>query len=167
MPLLVSIIVNFRSERWLPRCIETLYTGGSEGCILVDNDRLDPPVLNSLKKIYPGLEYIPCGKNIGFSRANNIGIEHALQNGADYIGWLVPCQSTYKWLQSWVGLRGPVNKGHTGEVSQDTVWRNIRRPAFSSHLFTSTDTGDSQSCLLTPVPRIRRFELRVCETTSL
>jgi len=90
MPLLVSIIVNFRSERWLPRCIETLYTGGSEGCILVDNDRLDPPVLNSLKKIYPGLEYIPCGKNIGFSRANNIGIEHALQNGADYIGIINP-----------------------------------------------------------------------------
>jgi GT2 family glycosyltransferase len=36
------------------------------------------------------LEYIQCGENVGFGRANNIGIAKALEKGADYIGIINP-----------------------------------------------------------------------------
>jgi len=105
LPSLTSVVVNFHSERWLPRCIETLYAGGSDAIVVVDNDRLDPVVLDGLRQICPILEYIQSRTNVGFGQANNIGIECALANGADYIGIINPDV----WFEP--GWLGPILSG--------------------------------------------------------
>jgi len=52
--------------------------------LIVDNGSTDGS-LGVIKAVFPVAEVIANKDNLGFARANNIGIEHALQQGADYI----------------------------------------------------------------------------------
>jgi GT2 family glycosyltransferase len=76
--------------------------------------------------MHPRLEYIPCGGNIGFGRANNIGIEHALKEGADNIGiinpdvwfepaWLKPILSAFVSHNEY-GVLAPLQLEYTGDA---------------------------------------------------
>ena len=81
------VVVSYRSERWLERCLASLYGGGWNGrCWLVDNDALDAPLREALLARHPAVRYLPMDRNLGFGRANNVGIERALSAGADVVG---------------------------------------------------------------------------------
>ena len=85
------IIVSYKAERWLARCLASIYYGDFRGrCWLIDNDTLEASVLNDLRSAHPGLEYLHTGENLGFGTANNIGIERSLAAGADVVGLVNP-----------------------------------------------------------------------------
>jgi GT2 family glycosyltransferase len=52
--------------------------------IVVDNCSTDGSV-EFLQKNYPEITLFPQTENLGFGKANNIGIKYALENGADYV----------------------------------------------------------------------------------
>lgn len=88
---LALVIVSYRSERWLPRCIESIYDGRFEGrCWLIDNDSLSPGLRDEILARYPLLSYHRTGENLGFGGANNLGIRFALDAGADIVGLINP-----------------------------------------------------------------------------
>lgn len=84
------IIVCYRSDRWLERCLETIGLGEDVRGYLVDNDRVDPELLEQLQARYLSLRYIPLNANVGFGPANNVGIRAALEDGCGAIALVNP-----------------------------------------------------------------------------
>ncbi len=74
---LVSIIlVNWNSKKWLNKCLLTLskQTCKNIEIILVDNASTDNSI-NFVEKNFPDVKIIKNSKNIGFPKANNIGVK--------------------------------------------------------------------------------------------
>jgi hypothetical protein len=52
--------------------------------IVIDNGSSDESV-KAIQKKFPEVKIIEIGKNRGYAGGNNVGIQYALENGADYI----------------------------------------------------------------------------------
>ncbi|MDZ4149253.1 MAG: glycosyltransferase family 2 protein [Flavobacteriaceae bacterium] len=82
MPNTISIIiVTYNAMPWLKRCLDS--TLGYE-VVVVDNASQDETVA-FIKKHYPKISLFEQTENLGFGRANNIGISYALQQGAEAV----------------------------------------------------------------------------------
>ncbi|MAS35257.1 MAG: glycosyl transferase [Anaerolineaceae bacterium] len=83
----VSIIVlNYNRREDTLECLRSLQhqTYLYTRVILVDNASTDGTV-EAVRSLYPMVEVIETGQNLGFTGGNNVGIQHALDDGADYI----------------------------------------------------------------------------------
>lgn len=73
------IIVNWNTRQLLLECLDSLLICGTDcrlEIILVDNGSEDGSV-EAVKDRFPGVHVIANGTNLGFAKANNIGIRHA------------------------------------------------------------------------------------------
>lgn len=77
----IIVIVTYNALNWLTRCLESC---DEFKVIVVDNNSQDGTV-EFIKKNYPKIELIEKSENLGFGKANNIGIKEALRRGADHI----------------------------------------------------------------------------------
>lgn len=77
----IIVIVTYNALNWLTRCLESC---GEVAVIVVDNNSQDGTD-EFIKTNYPKIELILKRDNLGFGRANNIGIKEALRRGADQI----------------------------------------------------------------------------------
>lgn len=75
------IIVTYNGMHWLPKCLSSC---GGNHIIVVDNNSTDESV-SYIKSNHPDIILLEQSQNLGFGAANNIGISHALNNGADYV----------------------------------------------------------------------------------
>lgn len=66
-------------------CLKLRYCNAK--IIIVDNDSSDGSEA-ILREAFPDVELIQTGGNLGYAGGNNVGIRHALANGADYV-WLL------------------------------------------------------------------------------
>lgn len=79
-----AIVVTYNGDKWINKCIDSLKKSLTPvEIIVVDNGSTDETkkILNQYKDIFLILSEI----NLGFGRANNKGIEIALESNADYI----------------------------------------------------------------------------------
>ena len=84
-PRVFAIVVTFNGDKWYDRCFSSL----SESeipveTIVVDNASCSES-LCYLKQRFPSIHLIENGENLGFAKANNIGIRYALDHGADFV----------------------------------------------------------------------------------
>ncbi len=80
----VVIIVTFNGEQWINRCIESLLSGSLvPHVIVIDNASSDSTV--DLLRHFPAVEIIRSPTNLGFGRANNLGLNRAIELGAEYV----------------------------------------------------------------------------------
>jgi GT2 family glycosyltransferase len=88
-PLVSIVLLNWNSWRDTVECVESCMklTYPNLGIVLVDNGSTDGSE-EYLRERYPDLDFIQTGANLGFAGGNNIGIQHALEKGADYV-WLL------------------------------------------------------------------------------
>ncbi|MFN3942525.1 MAG: glycosyltransferase family 2 protein [Flavobacterium sp.] len=85
MDKVFCIIVNYNSQQWIARTMQSIEQSIHPlQVVVVDNGSTDGS-LEWLQKNYPQLIYHQTKSNLGFGKANNIGISLALQNGADYV----------------------------------------------------------------------------------
>lgn len=71
------IIVNFRSEQFLTRCLASIYNvWGKEPEIIVVNNDIKESLVD-IKRNFPKVKIIKQQKNIGFGQANNAGAKIA------------------------------------------------------------------------------------------
>lgn len=78
------IIVTYNGARWIDKLIPSLLASSYPlRVIAVDNQSIDNTV--SLLKQYPEVDLIQTGSNLGFGKANTIGMQKALELGADYL----------------------------------------------------------------------------------
>jgi GT2 family glycosyltransferase len=78
------IIVTYNGARWIDKNITSLLQSHYKvNIIVVDNKSTDNSVL--LLQKYPEVEIIQSETNLGFGKANNIGMQRALDLGTDYL----------------------------------------------------------------------------------
>ena len=76
------IIVNYNTKELLEQCINSIYTHTKDisfEIIIVDNASVDGSQ-QMIKNNYPHVVLIGSKENLGFGRANNIGVKHASGN---------------------------------------------------------------------------------------
>ena len=89
------VIVTYNGAKWIDKNITSLLESEYPvNTIVIDNCSTDDSVV--LLSKYPEVELIESEVNLGFGKANNIGIKKALDNGADYVfllnqdAWVFP-----------------------------------------------------------------------------
>jgi N-acetylglucosaminyl-diphospho-decaprenol L-rhamnosyltransferase len=79
------IVVTYNAMPWLSHSMTTLRRSGLTGkLVVVDNGSTDG-TQSFIQQHYPDVHFIQSETNIGFGRANNIGIQLALKEGAEYV----------------------------------------------------------------------------------
>jgi GT2 family glycosyltransferase len=95
MPSVFAIVVTYNAERWLEDCFNSLRKSSMPVHTIVIDNGSEDNTIKILQDEYPEVELIISKENLGFGRANNIGIEKALQQNADYVlllnqdAWLI------------------------------------------------------------------------------
>ena len=78
------VVVTYNGEIWIKKNIDSLLKSNYPiDIIVVDNASTDQSIANL--KEYKNIQLIQNNKNLGFGKANNIGIDIAIKNGADAI----------------------------------------------------------------------------------
>lgn len=85
-PSVSIIVLNYNSRQDTLDCLRSLehVAYPRADVILVDNGSVDGTV-EAVRTAYPLMTVIETGQNLGFTGGNNVGIAHALAEGADYI----------------------------------------------------------------------------------
>lgn len=84
MPRIYFIIVTYNAMKWAERCFNSLRQSSIPvSCIVIDNGSTDG-TQEYIKKHFPEVDFIQSEENLGFGKANNIGIEKAYIEGADF-----------------------------------------------------------------------------------
>jgi GT2 family glycosyltransferase len=85
-PLAWIIVLNWNGRRHLQDCLGSLSHNDYPNykVLLVDNNSQDGSVY-FVEKNFPDVQIIVNSKNLGFAEGNNVGIRHALSQGAAYI----------------------------------------------------------------------------------
>lgn len=85
-PKVYIILVNYNGYRDTIECIDSLekINYNNYNIIVIDNKSSDGSAA-ILTDRFPDIKIIENEQNIGFSGANNIGINYAIENGAEYI----------------------------------------------------------------------------------
>lgn len=79
------IIVTYKGHQWYERCFTSLRNSSYPvQTIVIDNASNDGTV-EYIKNNFPEIHLIESKENIGFGRANNLGIKYALDNACDYV----------------------------------------------------------------------------------
>lgn len=79
------IIVTYKGHRWYERCFTSLRNSEYPvQTIVVDNASNDGTV-EYIREHFPEIHLIESKENLGFGRANNIGMRYALDHGSDYV----------------------------------------------------------------------------------
>jgi GT2 family glycosyltransferase len=78
------VIVTYNGEIWIKKNIDSLLKSNYPiDIIVVDNASTDQSI--ALLKEYKNIQLIQNNTNLGFGKANNIGINSAIKNGADAV----------------------------------------------------------------------------------
>ena len=90
------IIVSYKGHLWYERCFTSLRQSNSPvQTVVIDNASNDGTV-EYIRGHFPEIHLIESKENLGFGRANNMGMRYALDNGADYVfllnqdAWIEP-----------------------------------------------------------------------------
>lgn len=82
---LFVIIVTYKGHQWYERCFTSLRDSELPvQTVVVDNASNDGTV-EYIREYFPEIHLIESPENLGFGRANNIGMRYALDNGCDYV----------------------------------------------------------------------------------
>jgi len=81
------VIVNYNGGKYINDCVRSVFESTYKNymVIVVDNASTDNSVKNLEEEFKDRITIIKNNENLGFSGANNIGIEYALQNGCEFV----------------------------------------------------------------------------------
>ena len=82
MKKVLVVIVTYNGMRWLARCLDSV--AGKADVFAVDNDSTDGSA-DFVQSRCPGAHLVRSAENLGFTAANNLGFERALEKGYDYV----------------------------------------------------------------------------------
>ncbi len=86
MDKIFAIIVTFNGmqHNWIQKCLDSLlFSSIQTKIIVIDNGSVDGTI-DFIQKNYSQVDLIVLNENLGFAKANNVGIKKAYEQGADY-----------------------------------------------------------------------------------
>ncbi len=79
------VIVTYNGKKWISKCLTSLLNNDLPvEIIVVDNGSIDG-TQDIIKTKFPKVDFIQSSSNLGFGRANNLGIKSSLDKGSKYI----------------------------------------------------------------------------------
>lgn len=87
-PSTAVIIPNWNGKDDLPACLDSLLQQSIAATIIVVENGSTDGSLEFLTKNYPNITTLPQKKNLGFAGGVNVGIQHAMRQGFQYIALL-------------------------------------------------------------------------------
>lgn len=79
------IIVTFNAAKWIEKCLDSVINSSIDcSIVVIDNQSVDHTT-KIIRSSYPSVRLIQNNENSGFGKANNIGIQLAYNEGADYV----------------------------------------------------------------------------------
>lgn len=83
-PTVLSVVITYNGESWIRKCLSSLQESDYQNDILViDNNSTDHTV-RIIKEEFSNVKLIQSEKNLGFGKANNLGINYGLARSYDY-----------------------------------------------------------------------------------
>lgn len=85
-PLVYIVVLSWEGKEDTLACLQSLeaVTYQHVKIVVVDNASTDGTA-DAVRARYPGVDVIVNGMNVRFAGGNNVGIEHALEHGAEYV----------------------------------------------------------------------------------
>jgi len=85
-PLVIFVVLNFNRREDTLQCISSLAqnTYKNQKIILLDNSSTDGSV-EAVETRFPGVQIIRLQQNLGYAGNNNVGIDEAMRQGAEWI----------------------------------------------------------------------------------
>ena len=93
---LLTIIVTYNGKKWLDRCLGRLHTSSVHSDVIVIDNGSTDGTPEYIASNYPEVQLHCTGENLGFGKANNIGLQKAVAEGYDYVyllnqdAWVFP-----------------------------------------------------------------------------
>lgn len=84
MARILTIIVSYNFEPWIHKCLPSLMDSSYPTDILVVDNNSGDNTTQIIKESYPTVRLIESPENLGFGKANNIGLEIVLKEEYDY-----------------------------------------------------------------------------------
>jgi GT2 family glycosyltransferase len=152
MTKLSIVIVTWNVKKYAAECLTSLAQateGLSSEIIVIDNASADGTT-ELIRAQFPHVKLIESGANLGFARANNVGIKLATGNYVCLINpdVNVPADCLHKMFQFMeqrptIGLLGPKMLGSNGAVCRSgmrfpTIWNGLLRALALDSLFKGT-----------------------------
>lgn len=119
-----TIVVTFNASKWIDKCFTSLLNSKyPTEIVVIDNNSFDNTP-QKIKNGFPKVTVIEIDNNLGFAKANNIGIKLALEKGADYVFLLnqdawIEANTIENLLQSFknnVGIVSPIHLNGSGNA---------------------------------------------------
>lgn len=82
---LLAIIVTYNGMKWIDKCIHSVLSSSIKSDIFVVDNASSDGTPDYIAKNFPTVLLTRSTKNLGFGAANNIGLQHAIDNGYDYV----------------------------------------------------------------------------------
>lgn len=124
------IVVTYNGAHWVEKCFASLANSNIPLTVLAIDNASSDGTPEQIKKQFPHVELIETGANLGFGKANNIGLIKAMENNADYVFLL----NQDAWIE-------PDTIEKLIEVSQDRPEFGILSPLHMNGSGTALDTN--------------------------
>lgn len=91
----IVLIVTYNGEQWLSNCLNSLTNSTIPLEVVVVDNKSSDQTLEILQR-YEITKLFALNENLGFGKANNVGIKYALEQSADYVfllnqdAWILP-----------------------------------------------------------------------------
>lgn len=148
--LVKAVVVTYNGVQWIDRCLGSLRDPAIRvETVVVDNGSTDGTI-QAIRERFPEVELIISKENLGFGKANNIGMRMALDQAADHAfllnqdAWLVP-EALGKLVaaakaEKQYGILSPIHLNGTGSAL-DLVFSHYVGPRFQPKLFSDMALG--------------------------
>ncbi len=129
----IAIVVTYNGMKWYERCFNSLKNSSIPIDIIVIDNKSSDDTINYIKQYYPSIHLIESPVNWGFGKANNIGLEYAIEKNADYVfllnqdAWVKPdtIEALIRKMEEYpeYGILSPIHLNGT-EVNLDYYFSN-------------------------------------------
>lgn len=96
-PIVWAVVVHFNGEEWIRNCLQSLCSSTLPVKVaVIDNASTTQAGIDIIQSEFPQITFIQSKENAGFGRANNIGMQLAVDNHADFVfllnqdAWIEP-----------------------------------------------------------------------------
>ena len=79
-----AIVVTYNGSKWIDKCFGSLVNSTTPVKIIAIDNASSDGTPDIIKEKFPQVEVIETGHNLGFGKANNIGLKRVLEENADY-----------------------------------------------------------------------------------
>ena len=96
MSRLLVIVVTFNGMRWLERCLGSVQSSNVEADLFVVDNNSSDGSADFVAERFPHALLVRLENNLGFARANDIGLKYALDKDYDFVyllnqdAWVMP-----------------------------------------------------------------------------